>query len=113
MTQNEIDEIRVLMAALTIHQFFEGFSLGSAIVETKLKFRTIFLFGLFFASMLCIGAAIGINLPVEEATAATDESSHEEDHGRRMFRLQGGGHNEATDEEGIIIILIILIIIIF
>lgn len=62
LTVNHLIQIKVLFAALTFHQFFEGISLGTAISESNLKFRTVCIFGFFFALTWCVGAIIGINI---------------------------------------------------
>jgi zinc transporter 1/2/3 len=72
LTVDYLIEIKVLMAAFAFHQFFEGISLGTAISESNLKFRTVCIFGVFFALTWCIGAIIGINLASEEEVAQDD-----------------------------------------
>ena len=57
---DSIATIKVLMAALTFHQFFEGISLGSAIAESNLKFPIICFFAFIFAFSFSAGAIIGI-----------------------------------------------------
>lgn len=56
----DVTTIRVLLVALSFHQFFEGISLGTAISETKLHTYTKLAFGGFFAVTLPVGIVIGI-----------------------------------------------------
>lgn len=57
---DSIGTIKVLTAALSFHQFFEGISLGSAIAESNLQFPTVCFFAFIFAFSFTTGAVIGI-----------------------------------------------------
>ncbi|KAI9114736.1 hypothetical protein K1719_014434 [Acacia pycnantha] len=54
--------IKPLVAALNFHQFFEGMGLGSCIIQSKFKNKTIAIMALFFALTTPVGIAIGIGI---------------------------------------------------
>ena len=56
---DQLGEIKVLMAALSLHQFFEGIALGSALSESNLSMRYVCLFGVSFSLSWCVGVVIG------------------------------------------------------
>ncbi|XP_028756703.1 zinc transporter 8-like [Neltuma alba] len=54
--------IKPLIAAMAIHQFFEGMGLGSVISQAKYKNRTVAIMASFFALTTPVGIAIGIGI---------------------------------------------------
>ncbi|KAJ4756719.1 zinc transporter [Rhynchospora pubera] len=54
--------IRPLIAALTIHQFFEGLGLGSCIAQAKFRQKSVVAMTIFFALTTPAGIAIGIGI---------------------------------------------------
>ncbi|KAG0615571.1 hypothetical protein M758_5G052000 [Ceratodon purpureus] len=54
--------IRPLFAALTFHQFFEGFALGGCIAQAGFRNMTALVMGFFFAITTPLGIAIGMGI---------------------------------------------------
>lgn len=54
--------IRPLFAALTFHQFFEGFALGGCVVQAGFKNLSALFMGLLFAIMTPLGIGIGMGI---------------------------------------------------
>lgn len=54
--------IRPLVAALSFHQFFEGFALGGCIAQAKFKQMSTIIMSCFFAFTTPAGIAVGIGL---------------------------------------------------
>lgn len=59
-TLTSLNSVKILFAALIIHQFFEGISLGAAILDAKLDMKTKILFAFIFSVTFSIGIAIGM-----------------------------------------------------
>lgn len=54
--------IKLLVAALTFHQFFEGMGLGGCISQAKFNHRTVAIMVLFFSLTTPAGIAVGIGI---------------------------------------------------
>ncbi|KAK9102560.1 hypothetical protein Sjap_019814 [Stephania japonica] len=54
--------IRPLIAALSFHQFFEGFALGGCIAQAQFRWRLAFMMACFFATTTPVGIAVGSGL---------------------------------------------------
>ncbi|TYG56471.1 hypothetical protein ES288_D08G066400v1 [Gossypium darwinii] len=54
--------IKLLMAALTFHQFFEGMGLGGCILQARFKARSVAIMVLFFSLTTPVGIGIGIRI---------------------------------------------------
>ncbi|XP_056172359.1 zinc transporter 5-like [Syzygium oleosum] len=54
--------IKLLVAALTFHRFFEGMGLGGCITQAKFKTRAIVIMALFFSLTTPVGIAIGLGV---------------------------------------------------
>ncbi|KAK9142348.1 hypothetical protein Syun_011748 [Stephania yunnanensis] len=54
--------IRPLIAALSFHQFFEGFALGGCIAQAQFRWRLAFTMACFFATTTPAGIAVGSGL---------------------------------------------------
>jgi zinc transporter ZupT len=52
--------VKVLIIALSFHQFFEGVSLGTTIAETALASNTKLIFSIIFSTTMPLGIAIGL-----------------------------------------------------
>jgi zinc transporter ZupT len=63
--------MKVLLIALSFHQFFEGVSLGTTIAETALDSRTKTLFSLVFGFTMPIGIAIGLLTTSQSSTGSS------------------------------------------
>ena len=61
-TLTSIIDVKILFAALIFHQFFEGISLGAAILDAKLAVKTKVLFAFIFSVTFSIGIVIGMNI---------------------------------------------------
>ena len=73
LTTADIPDIKILMVALGFHQFFEGFSLGTMIIDIqKLSWNSIILFIIAFALTTPIGILIGI---LTSSTTASDHAN--------------------------------------
>jgi zinc transporter 1/2/3 len=57
---DDIGTLRTMMAVLAVHQFFEGISLASVVLDTELAQWVKLLFGFIFAFTLPMGIMIGI-----------------------------------------------------
>jgi zinc transporter ZupT len=78
LTQSEIVTIKILTGAFSVHQFFEGVSLGAAAVNTLLPPTTLFHFALIFGLTFPFGAIIGILIkliPDENETSSSSPNS--------------------------------------
>ena len=60
LTADQFGTIKVLMAALVFHQFFEGLALGAAILESKLGLISTLAFALTFALTFSLGGIVGV-----------------------------------------------------
>ena len=60
LTADQFGTIKVLMAALVFHQFFEGLALGAAILESKLGLVSTLAFALTFALTFSLGGIVGV-----------------------------------------------------
>ncbi|MBA0583330.1 hypothetical protein Gorai_014192 [Gossypium raimondii] len=54
--------IKLLTAALTFHQFFEGMGLGGCILQARFKTRCVAIMVLFFSLTTPVGIGIGIRI---------------------------------------------------
>ena len=73
LTNDDLSEIKTLMVALGFHQFFEGFSLGTMLIDIqKLSWNSNILFILAFALTTPIGIVIGI---LTTSTTASDHAN--------------------------------------
>ncbi|KAG4132898.1 hypothetical protein ERO13_D08G060633v2 [Gossypium hirsutum] len=54
--------IKLLTAALTFHQFFEGMGLGGCILQARFKARSVAIMVLFFSLTTPVGIGIGIRI---------------------------------------------------
>lgn len=54
--------MRPLIAALSFHQFFEGFALGGCILEAQFKTLSAIIMACFFALTTPLGVAIGTSI---------------------------------------------------
>jgi solute carrier family 39 (zinc transporter), member 1/2/3 len=60
LSRDSVSTIRVLMAALTFHQYFEGVSLGTAVSETKFSQSLSIGLAVVFSCTVPVGVVIGI-----------------------------------------------------
>ena len=60
LTADQFGTIKVLMAALVFHQFFEGLALGAALLESKLGLVSTTTFALIFALSFSLGGIVGV-----------------------------------------------------
>ena len=73
LTNDDLSEIKTLMVALGFHQFFEGFSLGTMLIDIqKLSWNSNILFILAFTLTTLIGIVIGI---LTTSTTASDHAN--------------------------------------
>jgi len=56
----DIGTVKVLLIGLGLHQFFEGFGLGTALLEGKISSKYQYIFGIVFASTAPIGIILGM-----------------------------------------------------
>jgi zinc transporter ZupT len=88
---SQIGILRVLTLALCCHQFFEGISLGSMILETELSDSVKYVFAYIFAVSLPTGACIG--LVVSHVLASSPSNGGVEGHTNREEDLVTGAAN--------------------
>ena len=76
-SKSNLFELKVLMIAIGIHQFFEGVGLGTVLSDKKLKFSTgkIASFVCLFAGMVSIGVFLGIMTASNMNVQDSDELS--------------------------------------
>jgi zinc transporter 1/2/3 len=56
------------LVAIGLHQFFEGVSLGSALLEGKISMRYVYSFGTLFALTAPIGVVLGMYASTDDET---------------------------------------------
>ena len=66
---SDLTEIRALMIALIIHQFFEGIAIGAMVRQSVGNFKVAFTI-LLFTSTCSIGIAIGTKIYGEEGRSS-------------------------------------------
>ncbi len=74
LTRAEVGTIRILTAAFSIHQFFEGITLGSAAVNSSFSSWTALKFGLTFAITFPLGAVLGLIVRSYESNIETNSA---------------------------------------
>lgn len=74
LTQQEVGTIKILTTAFSIHQFFEGISLGSTVQDGLFNKYTTAKFALIFASTFPVGAIIGIIIKSAESNTESDSA---------------------------------------
>jgi solute carrier family 39 (zinc transporter), member 1/2/3 len=72
LTQQDVGTIRILTSAFSIHQFFEGISLGTVVLENSFDQRTNMKFALTFAFTFPLGAIIGMIIKSIESNTESD-----------------------------------------
>ena len=65
---NDLPTLKVLLVAIGLHQFFEGVSLGSALLEGKISMRYVYSFGMIFALTAPIGVVLGMYASTDDET---------------------------------------------
>ena len=81
LSHNSLPSIRILGAALIFHQFFEGVSLGMAVMDASVSRRVASRFALVFAFTFPLGSVIGLLIgstaaKYDDVSASRDGTSH-------------------------------------
>lgn len=66
----DLEMLKVLLVAIGLHQFFEGISLGSALLEGQITMKYVYSFGILFALTAPIGIVLGLYSSADEETGA-------------------------------------------
>jgi zinc transporter ZupT len=72
LTQQDVGTIRILTSAFSVHQFFEGISLGTVVLENAFDKKTNLKFAITFASTFPVGAIIGMIIKSVESNTESD-----------------------------------------
>jgi zinc transporter ZupT len=74
LTRSDVGTIRILTTAFSIHQFFEGISLGTAVHESSFDKMTTAKFALTFSSTFPVGAILGMIVRSVESNTDSDSA---------------------------------------
>jgi zinc transporter ZupT len=74
LTRQDVGTIRILTTAFSIHQFFEGISLGTAVHESSFDKMTTGKFALTFACTFPFGAILGLIIKSVESNTEGDSA---------------------------------------